>query len=154
MSETIPRDSDIHGVALVAALKAARAALAWSQKDLAEASGISKVTIARMEAGMISPRLSTVTALQVAMERSGVHLTLNEPAGGFSLRVEAEALPFKSPATKKATPATSAPSATPAPTTEELLAEIGMTVVARNAGSSRARKGLLSIRPKSVKAHT
>jgi len=149
MSEMIPHESDTHGVALVAALKAARAALAWGQKDLAEASGISKVTIARMEAGMISPRLSTVTALQVAMERSGVHLTLNEPPGGFSLRVEAEALPIKSPPAKKAT------SATPAPLTEEeLLAEMGMTVVARNAGPSRGRKGLLSIQPKSVKAHT
>jgi transcriptional regulator with XRE-family HTH domain len=139
MSETIPRDSDIHGVALVAALKAARAALAWSQKDLAEASGISKVTIARMEAGMISPRLSTVTALQVAMERSGVHLTLNEPAGGFLLRLEPEALHPKSKPAAKASSAL---------TTEELLTDLGGTVVMRNAGSSQVKKPPLVISAK------
>lgn len=92
MSDTITQSSDAHGAALIAALKAARAALGWSQMQLAAASGISKVTIARMESGMMSPRLSTLSALQAAMERSGVRMTLNDPTGGFSLRVEAKAL--------------------------------------------------------------
>jgi transcriptional regulator with XRE-family HTH domain len=76
---------------LVAALKTARYALGWSQKDLAKASGISKVTIARMEAGMMSPRLDTLSALQLTMERAGASFALNQPAGGFTLRVEPKA---------------------------------------------------------------
>ena len=92
MSETLPENSETQGVALVAGLRAARAALGWSQAELAMVAGVAKVTIARMEAGMMSPRLSTITALQAAMEREGIRLTLNEPQGGFTLSVTGMAL--------------------------------------------------------------
>ena len=116
---------------LVAALKTARYALGWSQQDLAAASGLSKVTIARMEAGMMSPRLSTLSALQLAMERAGASFALNEPSGGFTLRVDPKAL---------ATGSTSKEKATPAPTTiEELVQGMGGTELIRNAGRSRDR---------------
>lgn len=92
MSETLPENSDTQGVALIAGLRAARAALGWSQAELAMVAGVAKVTIARMEAGMMSPRLSTITRLQAAMEREGIRLTLNEPQGGFTLSVLGAAL--------------------------------------------------------------
>jgi transcriptional regulator with XRE-family HTH domain len=131
MSGTIPQASGDGGVVLVAALKTARYALGWSQQDLAAASGLSKVTIARMEAGMMSPRLSTLSALQLAMERAGASFALNEPSGGFTLRVDPKALATGSTAKEKAKPA---------PTTiEELVQELGGRVVVRNAGRSRDR---------------
>lgn len=92
MSETLPQNSDTQGIALIAGLRAARAALGWSQAQLAMVAGVAKVTIARMEAGMMSPRLRTITALQAAMEREGIRLTLNEPQGGFTLSVSGAAL--------------------------------------------------------------
>ena len=131
MSGTIPQASGDGGVVLVAALKTARYALGWSQQDLAAASGLSKVTIARMEAGMMSPRLSTLSALQLAMERAGASFALNEPSGGFTLRVDPKAL---------ATGSTPKEKATPAPTSiEDLVLGMGGKVVARNAGRSRDR---------------
>lgn len=111
VSETISQDSDARGIALIAALKAARAALGWSQADLAAVAGVAKVTIARMEAGMISPRLSTITALQAAMEREGIYLKLNDPPGGFSLVVEASA--FQEQRKKPLRDASSSPQAPP-----------------------------------------
>jgi transcriptional regulator with XRE-family HTH domain len=131
MSETIPQASSDGGVVLVAALKTARYALGWSQHDLAAASGLSKVTIARMEAGMMSPRLSTLSALQLAMERAGASFALNEPSGGFTLRVDPKALASGSSPKEKAKPAPTA--------IEELVQEMGGRVVARNAGRSRDR---------------
>ncbi len=92
VSEKLPGGSDAQGVALVAGLKAARASLGWSQAQLAQVAGVAKVTIARMESGMMSPRLRTITALLAAMERHGIRLTLNDPPGGFSLSVEGRAL--------------------------------------------------------------
>lgn len=56
-------------------LKAGRAMLAWSQADLAKASGVSEPTIARLEAakdGPIGGRESTVRKLIAALEKAGV----------------------------------------------------------------------------------
>ncbi len=92
MSETLPENSGTQGVALVAGLRAARAALGWSQAHLAAVAGVAKVTIARIEAGMISPRLRTLATIQAAMEREGIRLTFNDPPGGFTLTVEASAM--------------------------------------------------------------
>ena len=99
MSDTLSENSDTQGIALVAGLRSARTALGWSQARLAKAAGVAKVTVARMEAGMMSPRLSTITALQAVMEREGVRLTLNSPPGGFSLTVDGDALRRSSMAT-------------------------------------------------------
>jgi predicted transcriptional regulator len=55
-------------------VKAARALLAWSQDDLASASGLSNPTIARLEAtdGPIGGRADTVAAIRAALEAAGV----------------------------------------------------------------------------------
>jgi len=76
----------------VAALKAARHALGWSQADLAKLSGISRVTIGRMEAGMFMPRASTLEQLLKALEASGVTVQIGKPAGGFTMAVDGPAL--------------------------------------------------------------
>jgi len=72
---------------VVSALRAARVALGWTQNQPATASGVSKVTIARLESGVISSKMSTVLALQTALERAGAQTTLNDPVGGYTLRV-------------------------------------------------------------------
>jgi predicted transcriptional regulator len=69
-------------------LKAARALLAWSQGDLAEASGISEPTIARLEStdGPIGGRADTATALVTALEKAGVEF-IPENGGGAGVRL-------------------------------------------------------------------
>jgi predicted transcriptional regulator len=69
-------------------LKAARALLAWSQGDLAQASGISEPTIARLESadGPIGGRADTSTALVSALEKAGVEF-IPENGGGAGVRL-------------------------------------------------------------------
>ena len=77
---------------VVSALKAARAALDWSQDDLAKRSGTALVTIARLESGRASPRLSTVARLKQTIEHAGVRIIDESPRGGFTVVVEGRAL--------------------------------------------------------------
>jgi transcriptional regulator with XRE-family HTH domain len=57
-------------------LRMARAALGWTQEDLAEASGISRVTIANLELGKIADaRIGTLRSIVNALEKHGVMLT-------------------------------------------------------------------------------
>ena len=69
-------------------LRAARAMLGWSQADLAERSGISKPTIARMEIGdgRLTGRHETVMELQGAIEKGGVEF-VPENGGGPGVRL-------------------------------------------------------------------
>jgi predicted transcriptional regulator len=69
-------------------LKAARVLLAWSQGDLAEASGISEPTIARLEStdGPVGGRPDTAAALVRALERAGVEF-IPENGGGEGVRL-------------------------------------------------------------------
>ncbi len=55
-------------------VKAARALLAWSQSDLAAASGVSEPTIKRLEAadGELGGRGDTAAAIRTALEAAGV----------------------------------------------------------------------------------
>jgi predicted transcriptional regulator len=55
-------------------MKAARALLAWSQCDLAEASAVSEPTIARLESedGELGGRPETGGKLMTALERAGI----------------------------------------------------------------------------------
>ena len=55
-------------------IKAARALLAWSQVDLAERSGVSYPTIARLETsdGPIGGRKVTAQAIRAAFEAQGI----------------------------------------------------------------------------------
>ena len=69
-------------------VKAARALLAWSQHDLAEASGVSYPTIARIEKedGPIGGRASTVNSIRTALETGGVEF-IAENGGGAGVRL-------------------------------------------------------------------
>lgn len=69
-------------------VKAARALLAWSQHDLAAASGVSYPTIARLEKddGPLGGRASTVEAIRTALERAGVEF-IAENGGGAGVRL-------------------------------------------------------------------
>lgn len=71
----------------IASIKAGRAALNWSQKNLSEKSGVATVTIARTEAGMVIPNAKTLSKLKSALEQGGVYIADNSPQGGFSIIV-------------------------------------------------------------------
>ena len=68
-------------------VKAARALLGWSQKDLAGASGVSEATIKRLEAGQgdLGGRQATVDAIRAALESGGIEFT-NRDQPGVRLR--------------------------------------------------------------------
>lgn len=55
-----------------AQIRAARALIGWKQSDLAEASGVSEISIKNIERGATDPRSSTLNAMQMAFERAGV----------------------------------------------------------------------------------
>ncbi len=78
--------------ALTSAIRCGRVALGWTQCDLASSSGVSEVTIARFEAGMTSPRLSTLQRLVDAIEDAGVAIVTGTPERGYSLAVSEKAL--------------------------------------------------------------
>ena len=68
-------------------MKAAHALLAWSQGDLAEASGVSEPTFARLESedGPVSGRAQTSEKLRIALEKAGVEF-IPENGGGAGVR--------------------------------------------------------------------
>jgi transcriptional regulator with XRE-family HTH domain len=75
-------------------IKAARALVAWSQADLASASGLSEPTIKRLEAndGDIGGRPDTADRLVAALESAGViFLAENGEGPGLRLRKRAKA---------------------------------------------------------------
>jgi len=53
-------------------VRAARALLEWSQKDLAEASNLSRNVIARLERGETDARSSTINAIRSAFAQKGI----------------------------------------------------------------------------------
>lgn len=67
-------------------LRAARALLRWEQTELANRSGVSKPTIARLEAkpGVISAHAPTIAALRSALEQAGIEF-LNDGRPGVRL---------------------------------------------------------------------
>ena len=69
-------------------IKAARALLAWSQAQLAEAAGVSIPTIKRLEAydGPLGGRISTGNKIQTAREAAGVEF-IDENGGGPVVRL-------------------------------------------------------------------
>ena len=79
-------------IRIISAIKAARSALGWSQPELAGRSGVSVVTIARAESGAISPRISTLLALQKSIEDAGVVIQDNSPINGYTLIIKPEAI--------------------------------------------------------------
>jgi transcriptional regulator with XRE-family HTH domain len=57
----------------------ARNVLGWAQQRLAQEAGVSRATIAQLEAGIGDPRLSTIELLAVALHVSPAFLTLDQP---------------------------------------------------------------------------
>ncbi len=69
-------------------IKAARALLAWSQEQMATASGVSIPTIKRLEArdGPLGGRNVTATRILSALESAGVEF-IDENGGGPGVRL-------------------------------------------------------------------
>ena len=53
-------------------IRAARALLGWSQRDLVDKAIISPAALARLETGKADTRLSTLVAVQRALEAEGI----------------------------------------------------------------------------------
>jgi predicted transcriptional regulator len=70
-------------------VKAARSLLAWSQSDLANASGISEPTIKRLESqdGELGGRAETSDAIRSALEKAGIEF-IAENGGGAGVRLK------------------------------------------------------------------
>ena len=66
---------------LAAAIRAGRGALSWSQQELADKSGVSMPTVARLETSSGSPKLETVSRLIGAIEKAGVKYEWNQVEG-------------------------------------------------------------------------
>ena len=64
-------------------IKAARALLGWSQSDLAQRSGVSEPTIARLESadGKLGGREETVRKICAALETSGIEFIEGDGEG-------------------------------------------------------------------------
>ena len=75
------------GVTLPAQLRAARGLLDWSLDRLAEASGIPKRTLIRMESGGTKPRERTALAVRTALEAAGVEF-IPQNGGGPGVRLK------------------------------------------------------------------
>jgi predicted transcriptional regulator len=69
-------------------VKAARALLGWSQSDLADNSGVSEPTIARLESadGDLGGRKETAEKIKTAIEKGGVEF-IDENGGGSGVRL-------------------------------------------------------------------
>jgi transcriptional regulator with XRE-family HTH domain len=69
-------------------VKAARALLGWSQSDLADRSGVSEPTIARLESGegVLGGRGETTRKICEALEAGGVYF-IEENGGGLGVRL-------------------------------------------------------------------
>jgi predicted transcriptional regulator len=69
-------------------VKAARALLGWSQSDLADHSGVSEPTIARLESadGDLGGREETAAKIKAAIEKGGVEF-IDENGGGPGVRL-------------------------------------------------------------------
>jgi transcriptional regulator with XRE-family HTH domain len=69
-------------------IKAARALLAWSQEQLADAAGVSIPTIKRLEAqdGPLGGRSGTAEKIRTTLENAGVHF-VKENGGGPGVRL-------------------------------------------------------------------
>ncbi|MFN3689049.1 multiprotein-bridging factor 1 family protein [Salinarimonas sp.] len=69
-------------------VRAARALLRWSQKDLADASNVSVPTIARLELGhgALAGTEQTAAALRKALEEAGVVFIDQGDGGGVGVR--------------------------------------------------------------------
>jgi len=75
-------------------VKAARALLGWSQADLAQHSGVSEPTVARLESvdGKLGGREDTAKKIKTAIEIAGIEF-IDENGGGRGVRLRRRARP-------------------------------------------------------------
>jgi predicted transcriptional regulator len=62
-------------------IRAARALLGWSQQDLADKAIVAVNVVNRVEGGKVDPRLSTLMALQKALNKAGVEFISADDKG-------------------------------------------------------------------------
>ena len=69
-------------------VKAARVLLGWTQADLADRSGISEPTVARLESldGRLGGRAGTADKIRAALETAGIEF-IDENGGGPGVRL-------------------------------------------------------------------
>ena len=72
-------------------VKAARALLGWSQKELAEHSGVSLSTLNRLERGDGDSSISSLRLIHKAFEQAGIQL-VNSPDGAIGVLLSEEGL--------------------------------------------------------------
>ena len=53
-------------------IRAARALLDWSQQELADKAIVSLNALARLERGTVDPRMSTLSAVERALQKAGI----------------------------------------------------------------------------------
>lgn len=85
-----------------AQLRAARGLVDWSRDQLAQASGTTVRTLARLETGETSPRVSTLAAIRTALETAGVEF-IPENGGGAGVRLRKDGA-ITSPTTAQTDP--------------------------------------------------
>lgn len=73
-------------------IRAARSLLFWSQQDLSDAAGVTRLTIARIEALSLQPRMQTVGKIKDALSAVGLKVFDGQPSGGFSVIVSKEVI--------------------------------------------------------------
>ena len=70
-----------------AQIRAARALIGWKQVDVAKAAGVSEMSVKNIERGATDPRISTMSAIQRALESAGVIFVAENGEGpGVRLR--------------------------------------------------------------------
>ncbi|NIA68447.1 helix-turn-helix transcriptional regulator [Pelagibius litoralis] len=67
--------------------RAARVLLDWTQTDLAEASGLTRATVANFERGAHEPHPNNLIALQETLEQAGIEFLPETKTKGPGLRV-------------------------------------------------------------------
>lgn len=67
-------------------IRAARALLGWSQQELADKAIVSLNALTRLERGNVDPRVSTLQAIQTALEKAGIEF-LTDNGKGEGLRL-------------------------------------------------------------------
>ena len=77
------------GMINAAQIRAARALIGWTQVRLAEASGLSEMSVKKIEQGTTDPRVSTITAIRSALETAGV-IFVDENGEGPGVRLRKE----------------------------------------------------------------
>jgi len=60
------------------AIKTGRAALGWSQTELAQKAGVSIPTVARIEGDIVNPKYKTIGLLIDALEKGGIKFEFNK----------------------------------------------------------------------------